>query len=114
MLSSFQIFAEGMRREMRFSSETVDRIFPCLEELIEYVNADLSNKFTLVINSTISRPGTSSGLNNLPPIGRKASRSYSHSNAAADFENGNDILMTSQNDEEFFKVLSLCSCCSCS
>lgn len=25
-----------MRREMRFTSETVDRIFPCLEELIEY------------------------------------------------------------------------------
>jgi len=82
-----------------------------LEELIEYVNADMSNKFTLIINSTISRPGTSSGLNNLPPIGRRASRSYSHSNAAADFENGNDILMTSQNDEEFFKVLSLCFCC---
>ncbi|XP_045031309.1 rho guanine nucleotide exchange factor 28 isoform X5 [Daphnia magna] len=31
-----KIFAEGMRREMRFTSETVDRIFPCLEELIEY------------------------------------------------------------------------------
>ncbi|XP_046639411.1 rho guanine nucleotide exchange factor 28-like [Daphnia pulicaria] len=31
-----KIFAEGMRREMRLSSETVDRIFPCLEELIEY------------------------------------------------------------------------------
>ncbi|XP_059350946.1 LOW QUALITY PROTEIN: rho guanine nucleotide exchange factor 28-like [Daphnia carinata] len=31
-----KIFAEGMRREMSFTSETVDRIFPCLEELIEY------------------------------------------------------------------------------
>ena len=25
-----------MRRELRFPSDTVDRIFPCLEELLEY------------------------------------------------------------------------------
>ena len=32
----FQIFAEGMRRELRFPSDIVDRIFPCLEELLDY------------------------------------------------------------------------------
>jgi len=46
---------------------------------------------------------------NLPPIGRRTSRSYSHSNAADLDNNANngDILMTSRNDEEFFKVPTL-------
>ncbi len=79
-----------------------------LEDLIDYVNSDITNKFTLIINSTISRPDTSAGMN-LPPIGRRTSRSYSHSNAADLDNNANngDILMTSRNDEEFFKVPTL-------
>lgn len=90
-----------------------------LEDLIEYVNSDMTNKFTLVINNTISRPGTSGSSSfvkgqltpvritpgmNLPPIERKASRSYSQSNAI-DADNNNDVLMFSQGDDEVFKVV---------
>ena len=83
-----------------------------LEDLIDYVNSDMTNKFTLVINKTISRPDTSfnkgqmtpsriqSGVRNLPPIDRKTSRSLSQSNAIG-FGDDNDILMTSMNDDVF-------------
>ena len=34
--SPSKIFAEGMRRELRIAPDIVDRIFPCLEELLDY------------------------------------------------------------------------------
>lgn len=92
-----------------------------LEDLIDYVNSDMTNKFTLVINKTISRPDTSfkgqltpsriqSGVLNLPPIDRKTSRSLSQSNAVG-LGDDSDILMTSMNDDVFkvesFKIFSM-------
>jgi hypothetical protein len=86
-----------------------------LEDLIENVNSDHSNKFTLIINQIISRPTTSynlkgqitpsrahSAIRNLPPIDRKSARSYSNSN---NFGGDEDILNQSFNDDVFAKVV---------
>lgn len=86
-----------------------------LEDLIENVNSDMSNKFTLIINQIISRPSTSynmkgqitpsrahSAIRNLPPIDRKSARSQSNSNNLDEV----DTLNQSFNDDVFAKVIS--------
>jgi hypothetical protein len=75
-----------------------------LEDLIENVNSDHSNKFTLIINQIISRPTTSYNLKGqiTPSIDRKSARSYSNSN---NFGGDEDILNQSFNDDVFAKVV---------
>ncbi len=89
-----------------------------LEDLIDYVNSDMTNKFTLIINNT-SRPNTSalktrpssrihSGLRQLPPIERRVSRSHSQLNSIA-YDDNNDLVISNLNDDEinFNKVPSV-------
>ena len=83
-----------------------------LDDLIDYINSDMKNKFTLIINNN-SRPNTSalkshtpsrlhSGIRQLPPIERRVSRSHSQLNAIG--YDDNDLMLPVHNDEVFSKV----------